>query len=195
MKAARLILAIALLAAGAAAAPEKGSIGIEKATPVRLEQRFKLGEQPEHLTYQLKDEAGLCEYQFGLQILLETEYPRLAFKSVTATIRGVKMRLTLETTLWVSREGGAKVQAHEEAHRAICEAFYREAEKIAQAIAGRAKKIQQGMLAEYAKAVHERCAFAQKRFDELTDHGRTDIANDVAMEKAMAEERARAEAK
>src|SRR5215213_5783477 len=125
-------MALHLFTAGAA---EKSSIAIEKATRVRLEQRFKLGEQPEHLTYQLKDEAGLCDYRFGLLIQIETEYPRLAVKNVTATVRGIKMRLTLDTTLWVSKEGGAKVQAHEEAHRAICEAFYRDADVVARSLA------------------------------------------------------------
>jgi hypothetical protein len=203
---------LACVASGASAAVKNGSIAIEKAAPARLQHDFKLGEQPEHLTYQLKDEAGLCVYQFGLQILVETEYPRLAFKNVTATIKGVKMRLTLETTLWVSKEGGARVQAHEEAHRAICELFYRDADQIATGFAqtllgqkvtvpnkdrengfrAELEKLQQRVLADYEKAVNERCAFAQKRFDEITDHGRADIPNAEAVEKALAEERARA---
>lgn len=205
------ILSLAL-AGGLLGAKEKsGSIGIEKTTPVRLEQRFRMSEKPQHLAFETKDDAGLCEYQFGFFVALETEYPRFAIKNVTATISSVKIQLTLQTTLWTSKEGGAKVQAHEEAHRRICEEYYREADRIATELAQKVlgqkitvpnrdrengfkaelERIQQGMIGDYDKLVQQRCAFAQKRFDEITDHSRKDIPVAEAIEQAMTEEKAR----
>jgi hypothetical protein len=209
------LLASILFAAACLGAtpPKNGDIKIEKGAPVRLEQQYAYGHLPAELAARsnLRDEAGLCDYQFGLQVEFGYEQPRLAIKNVTATITSIKITLGLQSTIWLSDQGGQRIRDHEEAHRTICETYYRDANKVAfdaalqqlgrkitvpkstggKGMQAELEKIQQEIYTAYTRQIMDACEFAEKRFDEITDHSRKDIANADAIAQALNEEQTR----
>jgi hypothetical protein len=217
---ARTTIAILALVAGcgfqptvlaAEGAAKKGTIHLDKKTSVHREKWFKPGEQPADLAYKLKNEAGLCDYRFGLQIEIGYELPRLALKNITATVTSIRMTLTLESTIWLAENSTPKIIDHEAAHRAIAETYYFSADKVAAALAEKAigrkltvpnkdrangiraaiEQLDQQMLAEFQRTVSDRCEFAEQRFDEITDHSRAKVSEQDAIDRAIAEEKNR----
>jgi hypothetical protein len=153
---------------------------------------------------------GFCSTRFAATVLMEVNYPRFGYETAGGVVTAVRATLGAEIQIWSTEGEEARVLPHEEAHRAISEHYYRAAEAVAQEIGRRfigrkvalqganirdamadgLRPLQEEFLNKYAQQVEDRCGFAQNRFDEITDHGRLDIANEVAMRRAIADEEA-----
>jgi hypothetical protein len=125
----------------------------------------------------------------------------------TARLSGVEVATRLQITLWTPLEGPAKVLAHEEGHRAICEIYYEGADLIARELGEREigrqissaigdknaaevelKKIQDALIAAFMRETARRCDFAQARFDAITQHSINPIDESAAITLALDEE-------
>lgn len=152
-------------------------------------------------------EAGLCDTEFGCEIYTGTEMPRYRLGPVQATITSIRLILHLDITIWTVNAAPPKLHAHEEAHRRISEAFYRNADTLAYRLGAQAlgKKLpvapvnressnreaveafQGTLLAEYLQLTSRDCTVAQGRFDVLTAHGGNAITEDAALRQTLAE--------
>ena len=121
--------------------------------------------------------------------------------SAVVTITQVKVNLQLNVTIWAPDGVAPHVIEHEEGHRQISEAYYRNADKLAERIAaaymGRQVTITGSDLhAEFSKLLQQMGADitdqynkelnpdpAQLRYDAITDHSRNEVvAQDAAAE-------------
>jgi hypothetical protein len=195
-------------------------VGVEKQPVVVVHRTY----DPEHPTDNMPDlkppEIGLCISEFGCEIKMSTSTPdgRLA----DTKIESIHLATRLKITIWTRVLAAEREVTHEEAHRTISEAYYREADQVARRLAeevvGRrlfrvlrkrdramarhadsveaaCDALQGQLLEEYLAQTHWRCAFAQECFDAITDHGRNEIGNEEAVARAIAEEAAQAQAK
>jgi hypothetical protein len=199
---------VVLLSAGTLGAAQPGIL--VRTWPVRLTRRvYNPAFPPADLRKALGTEAGLCVYQFRCETRLSVDFPRFAISTVKATIESAVVETHLEITLWVPADGTAKLVAHEEAHRQICEAYYRDAQAIAEQAAGAfvgqrvkvpvagrdaalkaiLKDDQSRIIGQFMAETATRCGYAQERFDAITNHGRDPVPEADALARAIREER------
>jgi hypothetical protein len=190
--------------------PRPPAVSVVRHAPQIRRDTFPPGRPPPHPNYFPALELGLCASAFPCFVQIKVEYPQLGSNTVEATVTSVAVTTQLNIQLWATEGREADVMPHEETHRAISEHYYRDAEaiarRLAQSLLGRKvvlsrrepnaslrdalEPLQQEFFTAYQQETHGRCEVAQKRFDEITDHGRDPIANDVAMQRAIADEQA-----
>ncbi len=156
-------------------------------------------------------EAGLCEFKFGCEIRTGTATPLFGLQTVEATVTSVHLVTHLDITIWTVTASNAKLRAHEEGHREICEEYYRDAGQIALRLAGQAlgtkltialknrdtatkeavDAFQDKLLQEFLNETGIRCTVAQENFDRITAHGVRPVTEAAAITQALTEERAR----
>ena len=187
-----------------AATPE--ALHIEQ-QPTTIERRaFDPANPPPEL--ERADEAAYCEYVFEVECILTTYTPKSAAGPAISVVTKVEISTRLHITIGTPEGGAAEYVAHEETHRAIADHYYRGAREIARrlgsSLVGKKLLLPMGyskaaadasirearkqFFAEYMRETHDRCDFAQNRFDVITDHGRNSIPNSTALERALAEE-------
>lgn len=210
--ASRVLLALLTLAIAACGTPpaQPPAVVIVPQPPVVTYDTYPPGRPPPHVSPFLKYELGLCRSSFGAVSQLGVQFPRNGRSTDMGTISSARVVLRLELQIWCVEGSGPDVLAHEETHRAISEHYYRLAEpvahRLASALIGQSvplpgrdpaagvddalRPLQERLLADYNREVEARCAFAQERFDAITDHGRDPIDNATAMARALADEAA-----
>lgn len=129
-------------------------------------------------------------------------------------VQAIKVTTGLKITIWLPQGAPAELKAHEEAHRKIGEAFYKDADRIAREAAlpyvGRAlygegtnaasarqaaiDEVTGGIHARYLKQTQHAATRVNELFDQITDHGRkrkpaAEEAIKLAMEKYREESR------
>lgn len=214
----RAALAAAILALGLVSLAGCASHGsairpavvIEQLPPEVSYHTFPPHRPPPHLMRMPLVEMGFCETEFGCQPRIDYQYPRWSASPVKATVRSVTLTISLKIRVWTMEGTGEDVLAHENTHRAISEHYYAAAAEIGRRAAGKLVGRQfslpakvsddqadetmrpefEKLLGEFMSETHERCSFAQERFDELTNHGRESITNTEAMKRALAAEAA-----
>lgn len=199
-----------LFLAGCATPPatKEPAITVRAEPPLIEHHTFPPHRPPPHLTFLPAIEMGFCETEFGFYVQFGVEYPRWSHGTSVVTVTSIRMTTDLKLRLWSWEGFEASVLPHEETHRAISERYYRDAEatarRVAQAYLGRKiavsgritqpaleaalEPLQHDVYVAYRHETHDRCQFAQARFDEITDHGRAPVTNEEAMARAIADE-------
>lgn len=119
-------------------------ITIDRAPPTARRISFDIVRPPGDMPKLNPGEAALCQYHFDCNVNVSYEVgpaPATAPTSdgaavtASATIRAVRVRLTLENRIYLPNGANAKIRAHEEGHRIINERVYETADKEARAAA------------------------------------------------------------
>lgn len=203
----RLIVGAGLIAASAMAAPRAPAVVVEIA-PAKIERRtFDPKHPPAEMPKLTPPEVGTCVYQFGCSTEAQAEGSHSRVSPRPARVTEVVVRASLSVTLWTPAGGPAKILAHEEAHRELCEFYYDQAGQIAdrlgQSLVGRPLRartkeameaeldqLQKGLIRQFLEETATRCDLAQARFDAITDHSMNPIGEDAAIARAIAAEEA-----
>ena len=143
-------------------------------------------------------ESAICLYRYGLATDMRYTFTKPAGGggggpvSMDFKITRMTVTVTLSVTIWLPADPPAQLRAHEEGHRAICEAFYADAERVARGLAekevgrvvrGTGKdveaagkdvvdKVTTRICDAYLAAIHTPCDKGQDVYDDLTSHGR-----------------------
>lgn len=172
--------------------------------PAKIERRtFDPANPPAEMPTLVPPEVGTCVYQFGCVTEAQAEGSRVR----TARVTQIELRATLTVTLWTPVNGPAKILAHEEAHREICEYYYDNARRVGRQLAERAigtalraktrvdmeaelDLLQKQLIRRFLNETATRCDVAQARFDAITQHSMNSIAEEIAITRAIAAEEA-----
>jgi hypothetical protein len=202
-----------VLLAGTAAALVSRVAGAQSAglvvvrTPPKVsELEFDPRRPPASMPALTPPEAAVCHYEFGVESGVDYSYEPFDGVSMRLRIDAVTLVTRLEVEVWTPRNARRKLLEHEQGHRRICEYYYANAEAVARAAAepvlgqrfsGRGATEDEARKAAVARAVGEieraymsrtsdRCAAAQQRFDEITQHSTADVEVDEALAQAVA---------
>ena len=187
----------------AASAVRAAGVTIDIATPQVSRRTFDLNHPVAEMPKLTPPEVGTCVFKFDCA--METQ--AAGNHATAAHVNGVVLHAKLTVTIWTPFNGPARVVRHEEAHRKICEAYYRKAVRVGQHIAdellgttliGDTKAqmereldgLQRCAIREFLDETATRCEEAQRRFDAITAHSLNPIPEGIAMAQAMAEEAA-----
>jgi len=133
-------IVLALTAAICAGEP----ITIERAPPTARRISFDIVRPPGDMPKLNPGEAAICQYHFDCNVNVTYELgpgpatqpaSEGALVTASATIRAVRVRLTLENRIYLPNGANAKIRAHEEGHRIINERVYETAAAEARAAA------------------------------------------------------------
>jgi hypothetical protein len=149
-------------------------------------------------------EAAVTESKYACQVQIGVEVTQSGDEKPQMKITDVTAELRLEVVIWLPTNASAKIRAHENAHREIAEMFYKNAEpiaaKVAQKYIGKQLKIDSvdqnhtrpviqraanEFCGEYLGETEVRSEKVQKRFDEITDHGRNRVEEKEGIKRAM----------
>jgi hypothetical protein len=107
-------------------------------------------------------------------------------------VERVSVQLSLSVTIWIPNDATEALKEHEEGHRRLAEHYYRTADAVAKALAGKAvgqkvsgegkdieaagraaiDVVNEKLCSDYLASINGPCERAQEAFDRLTDHGR-----------------------
>lgn len=179
--------------------------------PAKIVRRtFDPQRPPADMPKLVPPEVGQCVYEFGCEMETRTERPALPVGAPRARVTATSITARLHITLWTPRGGPPAIVEHEEAHREICEIYYRPAAEIARRLGNRMvgttlpltsrsqaaaeaalRDFQDRFIKEFLRETLTRCSFAQERFDALTHHSRASVDVRGAIAQAVADEAAR----
>jgi hypothetical protein len=150
-------------------------------------------------------ESGVCNTTF--ELAANVSYSAETLSPTTARVYVDELALTtrLSFDIYTVQGAPAKLRAHEEAHRAIGEYYYRSAPTIAEEIGRRLigarfdgmgadpdaaqrdgfEKVIAAIERAYMTRVRIPSAAANVRFDDITNHGLNDIDEDEAIALAI----------
>ncbi|HEX8522753.1 MAG TPA: hypothetical protein VF669_10890 [Tepidisphaeraceae bacterium] len=200
MKRCGLLALSFLLLIAAAARAEDGAVIKKSAANVAI-RTFDPKHMPKDMPKLNKNEAAVTETVFGCAVQVEVETKTINGKPVKTTVVAVRVKLSLDVTEWLPRDGSSKIKAHEDAHRSISELYYETADKAATEVAeqyigkqlevkdkdasGEIKRVASEVCEKYLSRIEKPSQRAQELFDEITDHGRNSIPEQRAMDKAV----------
>jgi hypothetical protein len=141
-------------------------------------------------------EAAVTEYRFAINSDGRFSYqgpdnPANGSNKYEVKIERISLTLDLKVTIWLPKNCPKSLEAHEDGHLKIAEAFYADADKTARLLAlkvigtkttGEGKdiasagsaameKVNQKLLDDYLDKVQKQCETAQEAFDRMTAHG------------------------
>jgi hypothetical protein len=196
-----IILALLLIAS-----PLRAEVKVTLTPAVVKTRTFNPKTPPSDMPTLSADEAAVTQSKFACGVQLDVEISQVGTEKPIARIAGVDVTLKLDITIWLPGNVGRKIRAHEDGHRKISEAFYAKAEQAAKELAekyvGRAIDVA-GVDAEANKPIIQRVANefcqeylgqievpsekAQATYDKLTDHGRNNMSESTAVQRAIDE--------
>lgn len=174
------------------------AVKVDKAAPVVEYKRFDPAHLPDPPPPLAPGEQAVCVYRFEMNVNGRYRFDdKPADKppvKAEIQIAGVSIDLALKITIWLPNNSPKSLEAHEEGHRQIAEAFYAEAEKTARALAEKVidqkasgegenaksaagaamESVNQKLIDDYLKQVDGPCEKAQAALDTMTNHGRRD---------------------
>jgi hypothetical protein len=178
------------------AAAAEDAITIEKNKPAIEYKRFDPAHLPDPPPPLEKGESAVCVYQFEMNANGRYSYagpplPADAPADIEVKVERMTVTVNLKVTIWLPKNAPPLLEAHEEGHRQIAEAFYADAEKVARGLAtkvvgskvkGQGKDMQsagndamnkacQKLLDDYLAALNAPCKTAQDAYDRMTAHG------------------------
>jgi hypothetical protein len=150
-------------------------------------------------------ESGVCKTTFELAASVSYSAERLSRTAARVYVDELDIVTRLTFDIYTIANAPSKLIAHEEAHRAIGEHFYKDAAKIAEEIGRRLigttfdgtgateeaaqqsgfDKVVASIERDYMARVRIPSAAANERFDELTNHGLNPIAETEAIALAL----------
>jgi len=190
---------------GAAATTKPAGVSVTQKPAKVTTRTFNPKNPPTDMPPLRGNEAAVTQSKFACAVAIGVQVSQQGDNKPTMTITDIKAELSLEIVIWLPTDATAKIRAHEDAHRQIAELFYKEAEAIATKIAARyigkklditsidenhtrpiIQRIGNEFCGEYLGATEVPSEKVQKRFDELTDHGRNRLSEKEAIRRAMA---------
>jgi hypothetical protein len=153
-------------------------------------------------------ESGVCDFDFTISPKLGYTISNNRGTVVEIIVDEWDIETTLDVRIWTARGSPAKLLAHEDGHRIICEYYYQNADFIAREVAepligrtftGRganrqaaeADATRQAIAAlsdEYMNRTRVRASAAQRRYDRLTAHGTRPIGEAEAIAQIVKED-------
>lgn len=195
---------LALVTASCAAAVLPVTRSAAQSAPVRVRREpvvvrrttFDPRHPPRDMPPLTPPESGVCKTTFELAASVSYSAERLSRTSARVYVDELDIVTRLTFDIYTIADAPAKLIAHEEAHRAIGEHFYRDAAKIAEDIGRRLigatfdgtgateeaaqqngfDKVVAAIERDYMARVRIPSAAANERFDEITNHGLNPIA-------------------
>jgi hypothetical protein len=190
-----LVFITALLITLSSIARAQDAVKVEKAKPVIEYKRFDPKNLPDPPPPLGPGEAAVTVYRFEVN-----SDGRFAFNGpapagdpvkIAVKVTRISLTLGLTVTIWLPKECPKALEAHEDGHLKIAEAFYVDADKVARQLAakvvgkqasGEGKdlqaagsdamgKVNQKLLDDYLAAIQQPCETAQTAFDRMTAHG------------------------
>lgn len=200
-----LCAAVLLAALGAAA----DSVKVIKAKPELARKYFDPANKPREMPELHGAEQAVCQSKFSIspefQVAMADE--RRGPPGVVSRVRVVSLiaRLSLQTTEWLPNGAGEDTKVHEAAHSRIAQLHYKDAEEHARRLAQKylgqtftgegdtpdaarrnaIAKAARELGAAYLAAVERPSARVNDLFDEITNHGRKNIAIEEAIRQAF----------
>jgi hypothetical protein len=196
------------------AAPRAGAeVAIERAPAVIERKTFDPSHRPPEMPPLKPGEAALTQARFDCNV--EMTYVVVNSRAheekcdTSIRIRAVRLVLHLNVTIWLPQNAPAKLSNHEEGHRQIAEEIYRDAERVARAIArpidgktitgtgddcpaAQKQAVQSAaddICKNYLDRTGNRTSVVGDIYDDLTGHGtRADPAEQEAIRQAFAKE-------
>jgi hypothetical protein len=206
--------ALLALAAGALAMPVvpllaqagAGAVRVTREEPVIERTEFNPRRPPRDMPPLTPPESGVCKTTFELGANVTYSAERLSRTRVRIYVDELDIVTRLRFDIFTIKDAPPKLRAHEEAHRAIGEHFYADAERIALEIgrrligatfegtgkdAGAAQNDAFGQVIaaierDYMARVRIPSSSANERFDEITKHGLDPIDEAQAIALALA---------
>jgi hypothetical protein len=172
--------------------------------PVEFAQRtFDPAAPPAEMPPLGEGEAAECDSNFISDANVIGQVLRTGAGEGILTVTQVKVMLGLKITIWVPAGVTQQIIDHEEGHRQISEHYYQNAEQLAaQAASGYAGKrisvhgpsleaavqkqlqeLGQEITSEYSRKLNADAA--QRHYDEVTDHSRSEIAVPEAIAQSL----------
>jgi hypothetical protein len=177
-------------------ASAEDAIKVVKNKPVVQYKRFDPANLPDPPPPLGPGEAAVTEYSFGINSNGRFSYPGPdkpagGSNKYEVKIEQISLTLDLKVTIWLPKNCPKPLEAHEDGHLKIAEAFYADAEKTARLLALKAigtkatgegkdiqtaggnamEKVNQKLLDDYLDKVQKPAETAQVAFDRLTAHG------------------------
>lgn len=205
---------LAIVAAGCAGALIPAAGAAAQASPVRVRREpavvrrttFDPRHPPRDMPPLTPPESGVCKTTFELAASVSYSAERLSRTTARVYVDELDIVTRLTFDIYTVADAPSKLIAHEEAHRAIGEYFYRDAAKIAEEIGRRLigatfdgtgateeaaqqngfDKVVAAIERDYMARVRIPSAAANERFDELTNHGLNPIDEAEAIALALA---------
>lgn len=111
-------------------------VQIEKFSPTIKTEYFDKGARPPEANTPDHNDCANTHWHFGIipaiDWQLEKRERSAQGENVVIKIKGVKLQLKLDITMWLPEKASEDVIAHEKGHAAICLDAYKQAEKVAQ---------------------------------------------------------------
>jgi hypothetical protein len=182
---------------------EQPAIAIDKEAAVFASHSFDPNRPPAEMPPLAYGEEALCDSNFIANTRVGGVTGKTDATHAMVTITRVNMTLHLNVNIWVPANGSTHVAEHENGHREISEAYYRNAQQLAQRVAtsyvGKQidisgtdlnaeteKALQQtasDVTNDYDKALN--VAATQEYYDTITNHGRNELDAKQAVAAAM----------
>jgi hypothetical protein len=203
--------ATAAAAAGLAYAPfaggQRAAVRVTREEPVIERIEFDPQRPPPGMPQLTPPESGVCKTTFELSASVRYAAERLSATRARLYVEGLDIVIRLRFDIYTVQDGPPKLRAHEEAHRAIGEHFYRNAAQIAEDIGRRLigatfdgsgsdegaaqrdgfQRVVTTIEDAYMARVRIPSAAANERFDEITNHGVNPIDEAEAIALALGE--------
>jgi hypothetical protein len=147
--------------------------------------------------------AFACAAQMSVRII--DEQRRDGACHATARIETVRITIGLDVTVWLPNGATPKIKAHEDAHRKISDHYFKLGEATARRFAepyiGKtiegsaddcASAVDEAIKAairefggKYMAEIEANAGEAQANFDQITDHGRNNVNENAAIQRAI----------
>jgi len=188
-------IAFLLIASVATFASAQDGLKIEKSKPVIEYKHFDPKNLPDPPPPLGPGEAAVTEYRFEMntdgRFSFNGPAPEGNPIKLNVKIQSMSITLGLKVVIWLPKDCPKILEAHEDGHSKIAQAYYVDAEKVARALAakvvgkeaaGEGKdlqsagndamgKVNQKLLDDYLETVQSPCQTAQTAFDRITAHG------------------------
>ena len=195
---------IALAGLSPAANGQVVTVTVEPPIVERVE--FDRRQPPPDMPSTMAERSGVCRNVFEIEASIASSIELLAPTTVRAYPENFDIITRLEVTIYTAKGSPAKLQAHEEGHRAIGEHYYGGAGAAARAAAlslvGRSfeasgpnraaaeqaagELILAALKEAFMQRTHARSAAANARYDAISDHGLNAIGEKEAIAAAIA---------
>jgi hypothetical protein len=201
--------ATSLVATGfltARAGAQRTAVRVKREEPVVERTEFDPRRPPHDMPPLTPPESGVCKTTFELSASVSYSAERLSRTTARIYVDELDIVTRLRFDIFTIKNGPPKLRAHEEAHRAIGEHFYENAEQIAADIGRRLigatfdgrgadeeaaqrdgfDQVVAAIERAYMARVRIPSAAANERFDEITSHGLNPIDEAEAVAIALA---------
>lgn len=207
----RTFMTVATAMAAAGFLPEnarsqRAAVRVKREEPVVERIEFDPRRPPDHMPPLTPPESGVCKTTFELSASVSYSAERLSRTTARVYVDELDIVTRLRFDIFTVKNGPPKLRAHEEAHRAIGEHYYRNATRIAEDIGRRLigaafdgrgadeqaaqrdgfDQVVAAIEQAYMARVRIPSAAANERFDEITNHGLNPIDEAEAIALALA---------